>query len=128
MSCKKETRLKRIVDVLVKGELYSKNLRKKEFDAFLDILHNAQRKKFSHCFTKKTQKLLRAQKSVIKILTNKKKSRTVRMKKLRNVSKGVRRVFRQMIKNFLSNCVECKPEENANNIRERAPIETNTGE
>ena len=106
MALKNETSVKGIIETLVNGKLYEKDLKKKDFKVFVEILSNAQRKKLNHCFSNKSRRGLKKHRKTVKKLTTRKISTSRRMKLLRKSSDNFRRVVRCVINDFLTRCVE----------------------
>ena len=108
MACKKRKNLKELIEILVKDRLYKKDLKKKHFEIFLEILQNGKRKKLRHCFSKESRDVLKTNRSIVRALVDSNVSLAKRMRRLRKVPKSFRVAVKTVLHDFLSNCVECK--------------------
>ena len=108
MACKKRKNLKQLIEILVKDRLYEKDLKKKHFEIFLEIIQNGKRKKLRHCFSNESRAVLKANRSIVRTLADKHVSLKKRMRRLRKVPKSFRVAIKTVLHDFLSNCVECK--------------------
>ena len=107
MACKDEKKLRRLVDVCVRDELFKKTLSTSVFRSFVEILNNFRRGKFSECLSSKTRKKAVGHRRIIKTLVDKRLSLRKR-KRIFLKTKGKFRNFchSYLLKDFFSRCLE----------------------
>ena len=106
MMAKEEQSVKSIIDILVKGKLFDRDLGKNNFNIFTEILSNASRKKLKKCFSRRSRKGLKKHRNTVRKLLSRKISLKKRMKTLRKTNESFRRVVRAVINDFMTRCCE----------------------
>ena len=106
MALKDGESVKDIINIFTSGKLYERDLGKKNFKIFIEILNNAKRKKLKNCFSRRSRKGLQKHSRLVRKLCSKKTSTKKRMKILRNTGDSFRRVVRKVISDFMTRCCE----------------------
>lgn len=105
MSCKSGKKLKRLVDIVLNKNLFSKKLPSSIFKSFLEVLKNAFNRKLNDCFDSKTRKKLKKHKKLIVFLLNGKKDLKKRKRRFLNASSSFQSAIETLLCNFLGKCL-----------------------
>ena len=109
MACHDDENLRCMIDTCFNDKLFSRSLKDPTFSSFLEVLKNSKKKKFKHCFSKKSRRGLTRHKNLVKFLLNSSVSLKRRKKKFRKSSKKFKKLIHDhLIPEFLKNCVECE--------------------
>ena len=106
MACKSE-KLKKLVTVCVEDRLFDKKLKNSVFECVVEILKNATKSRFSHCFSKKTKKMMKKNSKYLSYLKDRKKSLKKRKKRFLKSDKNQQDLIESfIIKDFMKNCLQ----------------------
>ena len=107
MSCCKPKRLKLLLEACVNDKLFDIDLNVIVFKCIIEIVKNARKKKFSHCFSAKTRKKMQKYASFINKIVNSKTPIKKRLKKFVNCQEKVQKVFyKNILRDFIHNCLD----------------------
>lgn len=107
MACKRSARLKKLVNVCLREELFFGDVSTAVFLSFLEVLKNLKNKKFKNCFSEETKKKARKHKKIMKRLLNPDIREKKRKKLLKKSSKKFQDFcYNFLLKDFFEKCLE----------------------
>lgn len=107
MACKSPKKLKKLINVCVDDNLFSKKLKTSVFECVVEIVKNASKRQMAaKCFSPKTRKKMKKSKELLTFLKNNEISLKKRKRKFLKLGKHERKLFNSyIIADFMKNCL-----------------------